>query len=107
MMQRQNYGRIVNVSSMAGAMSAMHGDTAAYRLSKLALNGMTQIMAGEVRRYNIKINAMCPGWVRTDMGGANAPRSVIQGADTAIWLATLPDHGESGGFFRDRKPIAW
>ncbi|MCI0710134.1 MAG: SDR family oxidoreductase [Chloroflexi bacterium] len=107
MMIAQNFGRIVNVSSGMGQLTYMGGGTGAYKLSKAALNAVTRITAGEVRRYNIKINAMCPGWVRTDMGGRGAPRSVEQGADTAVWLATLPDDGPSGGFFRDRKPLEW
>ncbi len=107
LMQKHNYGRVVNVSSGAGAITDMGGYLAAYKLSKVALNALTRIVADEVRRYNIKVNAMCPGWVRTDMGGANAPRSVEEGADTAIWLATLPDNGPTNGFFRDRQPIDW
>ena len=107
MMIAQNFGRIVNVSSGDGQLSTMGGRTGAYKVSKAALNAVTRITAGEVQRYNIKINAMCPGWVRTDMGGRGAPRSVEQGADTAVWLATLPDDGPSGGFFRDREPLEW
>lgn len=107
MMMAQNFGRIVNVSSGMGQLTYMGGGTGAYKLSKAALNAVTRITAGEVRRYNIKINAMCPGWERTDMGGRGAPRSVEQGADTAVWLATLPNDGPSGGFFRDRKPLEW
>lgn len=106
-MRERDYGRVVNVSSGAGAMMDMMGYTAAYRISKAALNALTRIFAAEVRGYNIKINAMCPGWVRTRMGGSRAPRSVEQGADTAVWLATLPEDGPSSGFFRDRKPIPW
>lgn len=107
LMRQQNYGRVVNVSSEAGSISAMPGYTAAYRMSKAALNALTRILASELRGKNIKVNSMCPGWVRTDMGGAGAPRSPEQGADTAIWLATLPDDGPTNGYFRDRKPIAW
>jgi NAD(P)-dependent dehydrogenase (short-subunit alcohol dehydrogenase family) len=107
MMIDNNYGRVVNVSSGAGAITGMGGYTAAYKLSKVALNALTRIVAQEVRRYNIKVNAMCPGWVQTDMGGPGAPRSVEEGADTAIWLATLPDNGPTNGFFRDRQPINW
>jgi NAD(P)-dependent dehydrogenase (short-subunit alcohol dehydrogenase family) len=97
--------RIVNVSSGAGQLSDMNGGRAAYRLSKVALNALTRTLASDERW--IKVNTMCPGWVRTDMGGAAAPRSVEQGADTAVWLATLPDDGPTGGFFRDRTPIPW
>ena len=97
--------RIVNVSSGAGQLSDMNGGRAAYRLSKAALNALTRTLASDERW--LKVNTMCPGWVRTDMGGQAAPRSVQQGADTAVWLATLPHDGPSGGFFRDRRPIPW
>jgi NAD(P)-dependent dehydrogenase (short-subunit alcohol dehydrogenase family) len=97
--------RVVNVSSGAGQLSDMNGGRAAYRLSKAALNALTRTLASDERW--LKANTMCPGWVRTDMGGSAAPRSVAEGADTAVWLATLPDDGPSGGFFRDRRPIPW
>jgi NAD(P)-dependent dehydrogenase (short-subunit alcohol dehydrogenase family) len=97
--------RIVNVSSGAGQLSDMNGGRAAYRVSKAGLNALTRTLASDEPR--VKVNTMCPGWVRTDMGGSAAPRSVEEGADTAVWLATLPDDGPSGGFFRDRKPIPW
>ena len=71
------------------------------------LNLLTRIFAQELRGSNILINAMCPGWVRTDMGGSAAPRSVEEGADTAVWLALLPDDGPQGGYFRDRKAMDW
>ena len=107
LMRQQNYGRVVNVSSGSGQLSSMGGTTAAYAMSKTALNALTRIVADEVSAYNIKVNAVCPGWVRTDMGGPNAPRSLEEGADTIVWLALLPDDGPSGGFFRDRKPVEW
>lgn len=107
LMRARRYGRIVNVSSGAGAFSEMTGGTLAYRVSKVSLNAITRILADEVRGTGILINAMCPGWVRTEMGGRNAPRSVEEGADTAVFLATLPAGGPTGGFFRDRKPIPW
>ena len=97
--------RIVNVSSGAGQLSDMNGGRAAYRISKAGLNALTRTLASDERW--VKVNTMCPGWVRTDMGGSAAPRSVEEGADTAVWLATLPDDGPTGGFFRDRKPIPW
>lgn len=97
--------RIVNVSSGAGQLAEMGGGRAAYRLSKAALNALTRTLAAD--EPEIIVNSICPGWVRTDMGGLGAPRSVEQGADTAVWLATLPDAGPSGGFFRDREPIPW
>lgn len=107
LMREQEYGRIVNLSSGAGQLAEMGSGYPAYRMSKTALNALTRIAAAELSEGNIKVNAMCPGWVRTEMGGANADRSPEQGADTAVWLATLPDEGPTGGFFRDRKPIAW
>lgn len=107
LMKRNHYGRIVNVSSGMGQLSEMGGGSPAYRLSKTALNAVTCMLSAELEGTNILVNSMCPGWVRTEMGGQDAPRSPEEGADTAIWLATLPDDGETGGFFRDRKPIAW
>ncbi len=107
LMRRRRYGRIVNVSSGAGSLTDMTGGTLAYRLSKVSLNAITRILADETRGSGILINAMCPGWVRTEMGGRHAPRSVEEGANSAIFLATLPDNGPTGGFFRDRKPIPW
>ncbi len=107
LMKRNHYGRIVNVSSGMGQLSEMGGGAPAYRLSKTALNAVTRILSAELKGTNILVNSMCPGWVRTEMGGQEAPRSPEEGADTAIWLAMLPDDGATGGFFRDRKPIAW
>jgi NAD(P)-dependent dehydrogenase (short-subunit alcohol dehydrogenase family) len=106
-MREQEYGRIVNISSGAGQLSDMGSGYPAYRMSKAALNALTRIAAAELSGGNIKVNSMCPGWVRTDMGGPKADRSPEEGADTAVWLATLADDGPTGGFFRDRKPIAW
>jgi NAD(P)-dependent dehydrogenase (short-subunit alcohol dehydrogenase family) len=107
LMQRGRYGRIVNVSSGMGQLSEMSVGSPAYRVSKTALNALTRILAAELKGSGVLVNSMCPGWVRTGMGGPTAPRSVEQGADTAVWLATLPDDGPSGGFFRDRRPIPW
>jgi NAD(P)-dependent dehydrogenase (short-subunit alcohol dehydrogenase family) len=107
LMRARGYGRIVNVSSGLGQISAMGGSWPGYRMSKAALNALTRIVAAEVGAANIKVNCMSPGWVRTDMGGQSAPRSVAQGADTIVWLATLPDDGPTGLFFEDRKAIAW
>jgi NAD(P)-dependent dehydrogenase (short-subunit alcohol dehydrogenase family) len=104
---RRRHGRIVNVSSGSGQLSEMDGGSLAYRISKASLNAITRILADEVRGTGILVNSMCPGWVRTEMGGQHAPRSVEEGADTAIYLATLPDDGPTGGFFRDRRPIPW
>jgi NAD(P)-dependent dehydrogenase (short-subunit alcohol dehydrogenase family) len=106
-MSERGYGRVVNLSSGAGQLADMGAGYPAYRMSKAALNALTRITAAELGRGNVKINAMCPGWVRTEMGGPNATRTVEKGAETAVWLATLPADGPSGGFFRDMKPIAW
>ena len=97
--------RIVNVSSGAGQLAEMDGGRAAYRLSKAALNALTRTLAADEPK--ISVNSICPGWVRTDMGGSRAPRSVEDGADTAVWLATMADDVPSGGFFRNREPIPW
>jgi NAD(P)-dependent dehydrogenase (short-subunit alcohol dehydrogenase family) len=105
LLRRSDAPRIVNVSSGAGQLSDMNGGRGAYRVSKAALNALTKTLAWD--EDDIKINVMCPGWVRTDMGGSGAPKSVEDGADTAVWLATLPDDGPTGGFFRNRKPIPW
>ena len=90
-MRRRGYGRIVNLSSGMGAMSEMSGGYSAYRISKTALNALTRILADELRGTNVLVNTLCPGWVQTEMGGAGAPLPVEEGADTAVWLATLPD----------------
>jgi NAD(P)-dependent dehydrogenase (short-subunit alcohol dehydrogenase family) len=105
-MIQNGYGRIVNVSSGWGSFNEGLGGPTAYSVSKAALNALTFSAAGSLPDC-IKINAMCPGWVRTDMGGSDAERSPEEGADTALWLATLPDDGPTGGFFRDRQPIQW
>ena len=89
-----------------GQLSEMSTGSPAYRISKTALNALTRIAAAETRTKNILVNSMCPGWVKTDMGGNAAPRTVEQGADTAVWLASLPDGGPTGKFFRDRQAIA-
>jgi NAD(P)-dependent dehydrogenase (short-subunit alcohol dehydrogenase family) len=107
MMKQHDYGRVVNVSSDMGSLSKMSGRSGAYRMSKAALNALTRVIASEVEGYNIKVNTMAPGWVKTDMGGPSAPRSPEQGADTIIWLATLPDDGPTGGFFKDRESVPW
>jgi NAD(P)-dependent dehydrogenase (short-subunit alcohol dehydrogenase family) len=104
LLRRSDDARIVNVSSGAGQLNDMNGGYPSYRISKSGLNALTRILANE--ESGIRANSVCPGWVRTDMGGRGAPRSVGEGADTAVWLATDPDVG-SGGFFRNRQPIPW
>ena len=103
----RRYGRIVNVSSQAGQLASMGTYAPAYSMSKTALNAFTRQLAAAVKGTGVLVNSACPGWVRTDMGGAGAPRSVEEGADTIVWLATLEAKGPTGGFFSDRKPIAW
>jgi NAD(P)-dependent dehydrogenase (short-subunit alcohol dehydrogenase family) len=103
----RGYGRVVNVSSRAGQLSAMGDFAPAYSASKAALNALTRIVADAARESNVLVNAVDPGWVRTRMGGPAASRSVELGADTIVWLATLPDGGPTGGFFHDRQPLPW
>jgi NAD(P)-dependent dehydrogenase (short-subunit alcohol dehydrogenase family) len=107
LMRERGHGRIVNVSSGSGQLDDMGGHEASYRISKTALNAATSIFAAETKGQDILVNAMCPGWVRTDMGGPGAKRSVAEGADTAVWLALLPKGGPTGGYFRDREVIPW
>ena len=110
LMRKNGYGRIVNVSSGAGEfeyMATSGGYWPAYSLSKASLNALTVMLASELKGTNILINAVCPGWVRTDMGGSNATRSVEEGAATPVWLATLPDGGPTGYNFFDKKQINW
>ncbi|HET6957839.1 MAG TPA: SDR family oxidoreductase [Vicinamibacterales bacterium] len=106
-MVARRYGRIVNVSSEAGQLASMGTYAPAYSMSKAALNAFTRQLATATRGSGVLVNSACPGWVRTDMGGAAAPRSVQEGADTIVWLATIGAKGPTGGFFSDRKPIAW
>lgn len=107
LMLARHYGRVVNVSSGLGQLEEMGSGSPAYRVSKAALNAYTRTLAADLVGTGVLVNAMCPGWCRTDMGGAGASRTPEQGADTAVWLATLPDGGPSGGFFRDRQQIGW
>jgi NAD(P)-dependent dehydrogenase (short-subunit alcohol dehydrogenase family) len=107
LMEKVRYGRVVNVSSGMGQMHQMGAGSPAYRVSKAALNALTCTLAAEVKGSGILVNSMSPGWVRTDMGGEEAPRSVEEGAETAVWLALLPSSGPTGQFFRDRQPIPW
>ena len=106
-MKSRRYGRIVNLSSSMGALSEMGAGYVAYRLSKAGINVITRVVAAETEGMGILVNSLDPGWVKTSMGGPRSPRTVEQGADTITWLATLPDSGPTGLFFRDRKPIAW
>jgi NAD(P)-dependent dehydrogenase (short-subunit alcohol dehydrogenase family) len=106
LLKRSRAARIVNVSSGMGALSSMGGDHAAYRISKAALNAVTCVLAAELRGA-VAVNSVCPGWVKTDMGGANAERDVSQGAATPVWLALDAPQDLTGKFVRDRNVIPW
>ncbi|HEV7488588.1 MAG TPA: SDR family NAD(P)-dependent oxidoreductase [Thermoanaerobaculia bacterium] len=105
LLRRSKATRVVNVSSGAGQISSMSSYAPAYSISKATLNAITVMLAHALP--HARVNCVDPGWVRTDMGGRNATRSVEEGAETIVWLATLPDDGPTGGFFHDRRPIAW
>jgi NAD(P)-dependent dehydrogenase (short-subunit alcohol dehydrogenase family) len=107
LLEAGGHGRIVNLSSGLGQIAGMGIGTPAYRISKTAVNVLTIMLAQELAPHGVKVNAVCPGWVRTDLGGPHATRSVEEGADTAVWLATLPEGGPTGGLFRDRLSIPW
>ena len=105
-MVARGWGRIVNISSDWGSFAHGLNGPNGYGIAKAALNAMTVAWARELGAP-VRVNAMCPGWVRTRMGGAQAPREPQQAADTALWLASLPEDGPTGGFFRDRAPLEW
>jgi NAD(P)-dependent dehydrogenase (short-subunit alcohol dehydrogenase family) len=105
LLRKSEDGRIVNVSSAMAQFASLSEDSAAYRLSKVLLNAMT-LQLHHAFADDVKVFAACPGWVRTDMGGAGAPNSVEQGADTLVWLATAPEP-RSGGFYQERRRISW
>lgn len=109
LMQRNGYGRVVNLSSELASMGEMQmGSTVAYRTSKAALNALTKLLALELAEHeDILVNAACPGWVKTELGGADAPLSTEEGADTPLWLANLPKGSGSGGLYRERAPYPW
>jgi len=110
LMKNNGFGRIVNVSSGAGEfdyMATAGGHWPAYSLSKASLNALTVMLASELKGTNVLVNAVCPGWVRTDMGGKNATRSVEEGAATPVWLATLPDGGPTGYNYYDKQQVSW
>lgn len=106
-MKSRRYGRIVNLSSSMGSLTEMGAGYIAYRLSKAGINVVTRVVAAETEGMGILVNSVDPGWVRTAMGGSGATRTVEKGAETVVWLATLPDSGPTGAFFRDCKAIAW
>jgi NAD(P)-dependent dehydrogenase (short-subunit alcohol dehydrogenase family) len=106
LLRRSAHPRLVNVSSGGGSISEMGAGTPAYSVSKAALNALTRILAAELRADGVLVNAVCPGWVATDMGGAGG-RPVADGAASVVWAVLLADDGPTGGFFRDRRPVAW
>lgn len=105
MLRRSPHGRIVNVSSEAGSISEMAGGIPAYSVSKAGLNALTRLLAAELEGDGVLVNAVCPGWTATDMGGGGRP--VAEGAASVVWAVDLPDNGPSGGFFRDGHPLPW
>lgn len=105
LLRRSPHPRVVNVSSEGGSLAGMTGGTPAYSVSKAALNALTRLLAGELRGHGVLVNAVCPGWTATDMGGGGRP--VPEGAAGVVWAATLPDDGPNGGFFRDGRPVPW
>jgi NAD(P)-dependent dehydrogenase (short-subunit alcohol dehydrogenase family) len=106
LLEKSDDARIINISSGLGELGSLTGEYPAYSASKAALNAMTIMFASELKKSVIRVNAVCPGWVKTDMGGTDAPLEVAQGADTAVWLATEPGI-PTGRFFRERKEISW
>ncbi|MCC9309349.1 SDR family oxidoreductase [Kitasatospora sp. RB6PN24] len=106
LLRESRHARIVNVSSGAGAIADLGPGTPAYSITKLALNGLTKMLARDLAQDRILVNAVCPGWVATDMGGGGG-RPVADGAAGVVWAATLPDGGPTGGFFRDKRAIPW
>ena len=106
LLRKSAHGRIVNVSSGAGQLGGLKGGTPGYSLSKLSLNGLTLMFAHTLKKEGILVNAICPGWVATDMGGAGG-RPIPAGGASVVWGVTLPDDGPTGGFYRDGKPLDW
>lgn len=107
LMKRTGGGRIIMVSTGKASFTKLAADYPAYRVSKAALNALTVVLADELREANIQVNAVTPGWVRTHLGGIHAPRSVEEGAEGTVWLATLEGEGPTGKFFRDREEFPW
>lgn len=106
LLRASRHGRIVNVSSEGGSLTHMGGGIPAYRTSKAALNALTRTLAAELATERILVNAVCPGWVATDMGGPGG-RPVQDGAASVLWAVNLPDSGPTGGFYRDGRPLPW
>jgi NAD(P)-dependent dehydrogenase (short-subunit alcohol dehydrogenase family) len=106
LLRASGHARVVNVSSEAGSLASMGAVAPAYNVSKAALNALTRMLAADLRHERILVNAVCPGWVATDMGGPGG-RPVAAGAGSVLWAADLPDDGPTGGFFRDGRPLPW
>jgi NAD(P)-dependent dehydrogenase (short-subunit alcohol dehydrogenase family) len=107
LMIKKGHGRVVNVSSGLGSFEGASGNCPSYCLSKVSLNMLTNLFAAEVQGTDVLVNSICPGWVKTDMGGPNATRTIEEGIYGIIWAATLEEDGPNGGFFRDGKPVDW
>jgi NAD(P)-dependent dehydrogenase (short-subunit alcohol dehydrogenase family) len=108
LLRESEHPRVVNVSSGMGGVTEMGGWSPGYRVSKAALNAMTRILSAELNEQGFLVNSACPGFVNTDMGGPMGAKKTVQdGAAGVVWLATLPDDGPTGGFFRDGAPIAF
>jgi NAD(P)-dependent dehydrogenase (short-subunit alcohol dehydrogenase family) len=105
LVRRSAHARIVNVSSESGSLASMSGGTPGYSVAKAALNALTRVLAAELRGDGVLVNAVCPGWTATDMGGGGRP--IPAGAASVVWAVTLPDDGPTGGFFRDGRPLPW
>ncbi len=106
LLKRSPAAQVVNVSSEAGSLTNMGGGTPAYSVSKTALNALTRLLSAELSEHRIRVNAVCPGWVATDMGGAGG-RPVDAGAASVLWAVDQPSGGPTGGFFRDGRPLPW
>ncbi|WP_113704898.1 SDR family oxidoreductase [Nonomuraea lactucae] len=106
LLRASEHPRIVNVSSEAASLTGMGAGTPAYSTTKVALNALTRMLAAELRADRILVNAVCPGWVATDMGGPGG-RPIPEGAASVVWAVLLPDDGPTGGFFRDGRPLPW
>ncbi|HSK98553.1 MAG TPA: SDR family NAD(P)-dependent oxidoreductase [Euzebyales bacterium] len=106
LLRRSDHPRLVNVSSEAGSLASMDASAPAYAVSKAALNALTRVFADELRGDGVLVNAVCPGWTATDMGGRGG-RPVVEGAASVMWAVDLPDDGPTGGFFRDGRPLRW
>ncbi len=106
LLEKSKHGQVINISSGMGSLEEMESSSTGYRMSKTALNVLTRIFSHELASMNIRVNSVCPGWCRSDMGGENASRSLLEGVQTTLWLATS-DHSETGKFFRDKVEVPW